>query len=653
MLGAQTVFAQGSTGLPLQCTANAGVPPVVRAEGFTELTGDLVVTCTGGNPAAPFQANIQVFLNTNITSRIVDTSTGMTEALLMIDEPGLPRTDVNGAAGTPTPFCVSPGPASNPTLIPTGSCNSTAPTQSYQSGTYTVFRGARQTNSENIIVWAGVPITPPGSNRTRTIRITNVRANAAGLGASQTLIPTQIVSYISVFPQGTLPIDNPQQTVGYVQQGLLFDVRNCGNTDVPSSTGGTAQLQCRGVNTSQFTTPTSGTIPSGSTTSSAVFALRFREAFQTAFKPQVVGATGDVSGQYNSQPGQVFNSESGFIRSDAFNTATGSSSLGTVGLANTGTRLSARFVNIPANVRLFVGTAPAVNGTALSSVGANAQLVSVTDPTGAGGTVLGPVSGGVTLSCSATSTATTSNAVEVPVTSGQATAVWEVTGSNANQNDTLVFYFGFAYVANQNAGAPALGTAQVVGNFAPFYANGSGAEKASAVLTIPRFIQNTNTPSSLFTISQCQTNLLFPFVTNQAGFDTGIAITNTSADPFTSGSPTGDPTRLNAGRCTISYYGRTANGAPPTNASETTTSDVTTDLALTMVLSSGGNYGLRGNANFQGYIIAQCNFLFAHGFAFITDGPIGQAKVAEGYLALVLDGPNTVRGNSIGESVGN
>jgi len=635
MLGAQTVFAQGSSGLPLQCTANAGVPPGVRAEGFTELTGDLVVTCTGGNPALPFNANIQVFLNTNITSRILDTSTGATEALLMIDEPLLPR-----STGTPTPFCVSPTPASNPILNPT--CNPTGTGQTYQQGSYTVFRGTQQVNAQNIIVWAGVPITPPGTTGARTIRITNLRANAAGLGASQTLIPTQIVAYISVFPQGTLPIDNPQQTVGYVQQGLLFDVRNCGNTDVPTSSGGTSQLQCRGVNTAQFTTPTSGTIPSGSTTSAAVFSLRFREGFQTAFKPAIVGLPGDVNGQYNSQPGQVFNSESGFVRSDP--------ALQGAGIATTGTRLAARFVNVPANTRLFVGT----TNNSLSSTGAAATLVSVTDPTGVGGTTLNPIGGGgVTLSCTALTTSSTTTAAEVPVTAGTATAVWEVTQSNANLNDSLLFWFAFAYVANQNAGAPALGTAQVIGNLAPFYANGSGAEKASSALNVPRFIQNTATPSTLFTISQCQTNLLFPFVTNQAGFDTGIAITNTSADPLTSGSQAGDPARLNSGQCTISYYGRTANGAPPTNASETTSSPVTTDQALTMVLSSGGNYGLRGNANFQGYIIAQCNFLFAHGFAFITDGPIGQARVAEGYLALVLDGPNSVRGNSIGESVGN
>ena len=44
------------------------------------------------------------------------------------------------------------------------------------------------------------------------------------------------------------------------------------------------------------------------------------------------------------------------------------------------------------------------------------------------------------------------------------------------------------------------------------------------------------------------TKLLFPFVTNQAGFDTGIAISNISDDPF--------GTEKQEGTCTIYYYGR-------------------------------------------------------------------------------------------------
>ena len=164
-------------------------------------------------------------------------------------------------------------------------------------------------------------------------------------------------------------------------------------------------------------------------------------------------------------------------------------------------------------------------------------------------------------------------------------------------------------------------------------------------MPIPRFIDTPITANE-FTINQCVTNLLFPFVTNQAGFDTGIAIANTSQDPF------GDPNaRLNGGRCTMNFYGRLANGNPAPAAMQTDR-DVNAGETLTMVLSTGGNYGLTGAAGFQGYMIAQCNFLYAHGFAFITDGPIGQARVAEGYLALVIDGPDStgrLRGNTLGE----
>src|SRR4051794_1629252 len=78
--------------LPYLCDTGA-TPTIVRAEGATELVGDLVITCSGGIPASPGGAvdvmNIQVFLNTNITSRL-RTVSGSTrsEILLLVDEPG-------------------------------------------------------------------------------------------------------------------------------------------------------------------------------------------------------------------------------------------------------------------------------------------------------------------------------------------------------------------------------------------------------------------------------------------------------------------------------------------------------------------------------------------------------------------------------------
>jgi hypothetical protein len=646
--------AQTTAGTPLNCFANAGVPPVVRAEGYTELVGDLVITCTGGNPATPFLANFQLFLNTNITSRLVSTGPDTSEALLMIDEPNLPRLDANGAPGVTTPFCVAPAIVNNSdrAQLAGGATGATGPTcngsaayavapgtvvstNTFQQGTYTVFRagrgnqpnqtiGGQSVGNENLLVWAGVPVIPPGSNRQRTFRITNVRANANGLGASQTLIPTQILAYISVFPQGTLPIDNPQQTVGYVQQGMLFDVRACGGGGLDSGTITFAQCTSTSAQRDFFADPLrSGSLPANAS-------LRFREGFQTAFKPQII-----LPGQDQSVPGVVYNSESGFVRPET----------GIAGVADSGTRLAARFTNIPAGVRLFVSGQSAAG----TSAGAAAVLVTAD---AAGASNIGspsvsrplptaPFSQG-NLTCGSNSTP----AIEVPLVNGAGTAVWEVTASNPSANETFIFDYAVAFRNNQSQNLPGVGNGRVIGNLAPFYtANNQVERMGTTILPIPRFAARTDSNSAV-TFNACQTNLLFPYVTNWAGFDTGIAIANTSQDPF--GSPSD---RLQNGRCTLNYFGRLANGNPPTTTREQTDRDVAAGETITLVLSTGGGLGLRGNPNFQGYIIATCDFRFGHGFAFITDGPIGQARVAEGYLALVLDGAdeNNLRGSPVGE----
>src|ERR1017187_7649067 len=73
-------------GAPLKCMTLSSIPAYLRAEGYTELIGDILLTCTGGAPTAVGkaipQANITIFLNTNITSRILS-NTG-SEALLLI-----------------------------------------------------------------------------------------------------------------------------------------------------------------------------------------------------------------------------------------------------------------------------------------------------------------------------------------------------------------------------------------------------------------------------------------------------------------------------------------------------------------------------------------------------------------------------------------
>jgi hypothetical protein len=239
---------------------------------------------------------------------------------------------------------------------------------------------------------------------------------------------------------------------------------------------------------------------------------------------------------------------------------------------------------------------------------------------------------------------TTTPGAEVVITNGTGLAVWEVTGVNSNAIDTFFFPVAVAYAANTANNLPGLGQSTVSGSFAPFYAATSGADRMSASLPIPRFIDNPVRVND-FVINQCVTNLLFPFVTNQAGFDTGIAISNTSRDPFSNASG-----RVQNGTCTINYYGATAGGPAP--AADTTTNPVAAGEQLLFVLSSGGTNGIDAVPGFQGYIIAQCRFQYAHGFAFVTDGPIGQARVAEGYLALVMDEAVGNRTGSQSETLG-
>src|SRR5229473_1297471 len=88
------VTASAQPNVPFQCFANGGVSTPARSEDITALVGDLVLNCVGGVPTAPGAAippvNIQVFLNTSLTSRLLTTSSSgsqYSEALLILDDP--------------------------------------------------------------------------------------------------------------------------------------------------------------------------------------------------------------------------------------------------------------------------------------------------------------------------------------------------------------------------------------------------------------------------------------------------------------------------------------------------------------------------------------------------------------------------------------
>jgi len=313
-----------------------------------------------------------------------------------------------------------------------------------------------------------------------------------------------------------------------------------------------------------------------------------------------------------------------------------------VGLADYGTRLKAVFNNIPAGVHIYVtvtNLASTVTGNVTTLAGGN------TANPGAGSTssyallVNGETTpdgnGSVPLISPTTSTGSGAGVValaEVLQSNGSGEAVWEVLNTNPATTESFVFGVWTSYTANQNANSPAIGTATVNQSYAPtppaFTAAAGSA--ASSSLSIPRFA-DTSTARNLEAITLCQTLLLYPFVTNQNGFDTGISIANTTTDPI--------GTAPQAGICKLTWYDGTGkfpptgiNGTDLTKEAPVATGTVAVNLAS--VLAPG----------FQGYMFAQCNFQLAHGFAFISD--LGARNLAMGYLALVVNNGSVVRGGA-------
>lgn len=625
----------GALGTTFTCgTTNGSVTPTLRAEGYTELTGDMVIVCSGG--AAPAQgsviptANFTIFLNTAVTSRLLQTTTAgnASEALLLIDEPGsavagygptVPQTLCttpaqgaggiggctewvgNTATGTAVPVSVNPNtgtgtpPAFNPAPVAPGA---------------NIFQGVVSGNS---VTFFGVPVLPPvTAGLTRVFRITNIRANANQL-TSGGPTPGTVQASISINSSTSLIITNSQLTTGFVQQGLNATntlVRNGSNTGNASS-GGTTFNQC---NSASVVTN--------------VALLQYQENFATAFKTRY------TNGAVQNIPGTIYNSESGFYLASA-NFQNGFATTYSAGQADYGTRLKATFTNVPSGVSLYVSTRDVVNSYTSPTGTAAAQLVvsegAVDSPNQPGPNTL-PLA---TQTGVFTSGSNTVGYAPVVTSNGTGAAVWEIVTSTPSQIQTVAFSVFISYTASPATNSPsAPGTISVAMSFAPTPSGGlftsTAGAAASNSLTIPRFSDSLDITKSLANFSLCTTALLYPYVINTNGFDTGLAIANTSTDPF--------GTTPQVGVCTLNFYGSAGPAAAFVTPS-VATGTVYANLASTLA------------PGFSGYIIAVCNFQYAHGFAFVSD--VGARNLAMGYLALVMNSGTPLTRGVAGETLGN
>jgi len=534
-------------------------------------------------------ANIQIFLNTSVTSRILSTANNntATEALLMVDEPA---PGIELLCGSPTAPFTNVNNTSC-TILGTGTG---AGTYSGAAGRPNVFQGYLA--ASNSIVFLGVPVDPPGSTGSLIVRITNIRANTNALGvAGANSSPTPLIETITASGSSSVPINNPSQTIGLVQKGLIA-----------SSTLIGAFQQCISQNI-----PSSSAFPFIAPKSQ--FNAVFTEGFATSFKRRTIAVDRTTSPPPVPQniPGAIYEpSETQFYNPSLVSSSNGGN-IAVAGLADFGTRLKIVFSGINGTnifVPPLVFGGPGGSGTSL---------------------VLRLTSGGESGAFSAAgTTGGTGGLSQITITGTTGTAVYEVLDSDPFAIESATIPVTVGFTSNPASNLPTPGVSQVNVSFAPT----STVTTASSSAPIPRFA-DTSTATNAFSINLCATHLLFPFVTNILGFDTGLAISNTSQDPY------GTPTQQ--GICTLNWYG---SGAPAATKTPVVAAG-TVFTALTSVAAP----------SFQGYMIADCQFQYAHGFAFISD--LGARNLAMGYLALVISdpprfaGPVTFAGPNSGEQL--
>jgi hypothetical protein len=580
LLSISTASAQAPLTLgTISCVATA-TPVTVRAEGIAELVGDIVLTCTNLAPAAGgtfrnyLTTNISVSLAAvNVTNNInFGAGANVLDTVLIVN--GNNTIDLGSGA-----YMAGTEPIATPTFPATG----IGLDERFQRPQYGTLAAT------NRVEWNGVqfpvPGAPNGANAitngfcgpTVDLEAGDFTNNPDGCFPYTTNVRITSMranaSQLGVPGQATFPSTQVTAFVSITGETLPPITNNVLNVAVPllglltSVDGAVAGLQC--VDEDGVTVD-----------------VELEEGFATAFK---------TLGVASSAPGDT-QDESGYF-------APGSNNGGG---ASQATRFIARFFNIPQGVVLEV---PYRVENLVAPNNLILQLVEGTDGNGAGGSVTSPTSG----------------SVEVSLSGGFGVAVYEVLHANPSALESVNFGITVSWEADTANDLPAIGSGQVSVSFAPV----STVLEASASAPEPRFIDTNPDPQTIVTISRCTTTILFPFVTNQSGFDTGLVISNTSDDWQLMNTEPQD------GSCTIHHIGSTTGGgaAPP----DATSTVIAAGEQLIWTLS-GGNpaQGIDEAAEFQGYIIAVCEFQYGHGFAFITNGFGGIPTIAHGYLALII-----------------
>jgi len=470
---AWVLTAPGVSGV--SCTTNAGSPNIIHTEGIADFVGDLILICTGGAPTPQGEPipeyKITLTLNTNVTSRLLPEGRKLSEALLMIDEP---------FPANPVPSDFPPFPSAPPQILctplgstcaETGTGGSPSPYQTQPN----VFVG-KQISPESL-AWQ-IPIDPPGVGLTRVIRLTNVRANASKLGLPIGFIPVELQATVVLTGAEPVPVASPQQIVALSEPGVGVSVA--------------------GSNPIQQCVPHNASLVGGSGVAAFDWSAQIVETFGYTLKFRNYGTW--ISGlefppplSEQNAPGFVYRTETGFYSPSLFATAP------TLGLADFGTRIRAKFESLPGGARLFVPTLITMTGNyGFGSPVGQVQLVNV-NASGLSSPGYEPVT--------ATAMVGTTPVAEVNYSGSTAYAIYEVLYADSSVTETITVPVAVAFNST-----PGTGEAKVVMSLAPL----SASESASETSPLPRFA-SIYAAQPAFSIDSCSAFGMSARIANKTG----------------------------------------------------------------------------------------------------------------------------------------
>jgi len=143
---------------------------------------------------------------------------------------------------------------------------------------------------------------------------------------------------------------------------------------------------------------------------------------------------------------------------------------------------------------------------------------------------------------------------------------------------------------------------------------------------IVRFSDAQTPGTTTVAVTSCSTDLFYPFVTNVAGFDTGLYVVN--------GGQTRSGSSGQSGTCTARFFDGSTTGSTAVKSSTLPTLGPGQSFSFT---ASDATLGKPGFGN--GYVQITCNFEGGHGAAYVTfafgTAAVGSAPPGTLYLALV------------------